>query len=192
MKLSIIQHPVLEPVSLTEAKNHLRIDHTEDDAAIGAMITAARQWVEQVTRRALVTQTLEVWFPKFARVLDLPRPPLQWVESVAYTAPDGTDDTVTTHRVIVPSESNGSVEQPDTGWPATIVAEDAVRIRYVAGYADTASPSAGVGNVPKPLKLAVLLVLGDLYEHREARLDAETYNNPTALALLAPYKEWAV
>lgn len=192
MKLSVITPPALEPVSLVEAKLHLRVEHTEDDDSIDAMITAARQWVEQVTRRALVTQTLEVWFPKFCRALELPRPPLQWVESVSYTAGDGTDGTVTDHRVIAPTESVGSVEQPEGGWPATIIADDAVRIRYVAGYADVGSPSAGVGGVPKPLKLAILLVLGDLYEHREARSDFETYGNPTAMALLSPYKEWTV
>ena len=53
----LVTAPAAEPLTLAEAKLHLRVDDTADDALIGALITAARQHAEHDTRRALVTQT---------------------------------------------------------------------------------------------------------------------------------------
>ena len=40
MSLTILSPPAQEPVSLQEAKDHLRITHTDEDAVIGALIAA--------------------------------------------------------------------------------------------------------------------------------------------------------
>jgi len=53
--------PALEPVSLTEAKLHLRIDTTAEDVLISSLIKAARQYCENYQRRAYITQTWELW-----------------------------------------------------------------------------------------------------------------------------------
>lgn len=42
-----------EPVSLDDAKAHLRVMHAQDDALIDGQITSAREWLEQVTGLAL-------------------------------------------------------------------------------------------------------------------------------------------
>lgn len=57
--LERILEPELEPVTLAEMRQHLRIfaDITSDDDQISALITAAREWVEDYTGRALVDQT---------------------------------------------------------------------------------------------------------------------------------------
>lgn len=58
----LVTGPSEEPVSLAEAKLHLRVDDNADDALISALIVAARQHAENDTRRALVTQTWrQVW-----------------------------------------------------------------------------------------------------------------------------------
>lgn len=51
--LSTITPATEEPVTLAEAKAHLRVTHAEDDALIGRLITGAREIVEQHTGRAL-------------------------------------------------------------------------------------------------------------------------------------------
>ena len=61
----LVTAPTEEPVSLAEAKLHLRVDDNADDALIAALITAARQHAENDTRRALVTQTWRLALDQF-------------------------------------------------------------------------------------------------------------------------------
>ena len=92
----VITAPVGEPVSISDAKTHLRIDLSDDDALLGAYITAARQKYEELTWRALRTQTLgqrlALW-PSCDHIA-LRRPPLQSVTSVTYTDSDGNAGTL--------------------------------------------------------------------------------------------------
>ncbi|WP_096232267.1 head-tail connector protein [Thermoanaerobacterium sp. RBIITD] len=59
MNLILIEGPELEPVSLEEAKLHLRVDGTEEDALISALISTAREFCESFTGRSLALQTFE-------------------------------------------------------------------------------------------------------------------------------------
>lgn len=65
MAIQIVATPAAEPVSLIEAKAHLRVDFTDDDLLIGALLTAARQHAETITRRALVTQQWKMTADQF-------------------------------------------------------------------------------------------------------------------------------
>lgn len=51
--LTIETPAAFEPVSLTEAKNYLRVEISDDDVLIGDLITAAREAVEAFTGRSL-------------------------------------------------------------------------------------------------------------------------------------------
>src|SRR6516164_5390111 len=55
--------PLVEPISLAQAKSFLRVDFSTDDALISALITAARELVEIHTSRTMVNtgyiQTLD-------------------------------------------------------------------------------------------------------------------------------------
>jgi len=57
--LKLVTPPAVEPVTLDEAKAHLRLDSNEDDTYVSALIAAARERVELFLRRALITQTFE-------------------------------------------------------------------------------------------------------------------------------------
>lgn len=195
MNLSVITRPVLEPVTLAEARLHCRVTHTSEDALITGLITAARENVEQYLRRALVTQTLEYKIPKFSERIYLPRPQLQYVVSVKYLDVDAAEQTLASTYWVAhaPTEGAGYLQRsPLSIWPATALRDDSVRIRYVAGYPDTASPSSGSGGVPKSIKQAILLYIGDLWENREAQAETLLTENRTVLALLAPYRDYTV
>jgi len=61
MSLTLNTPPAAEPVTLADAKAHLKVDSTDDDALIASLITAARARAEWHTGRALVTQSWTLW-----------------------------------------------------------------------------------------------------------------------------------
>lgn len=199
-----------EPVSLTEAKNHLRVDTSAEDSYINGLIMAARQHVEEITRRALITQTWEFNLDDFPlsklvdmpwseylefrnRAILLPRPPLQSVTSVQYVDSDGSTKTLdaSVYRVDTKSEPARLTEAEGETWPTTDHVTNAVTITYVAGYQpDDSSPPDEAANVPQPIKHATLLLIGHWYEHRE-QVNVGNIVTPmveAAHALLAPYR----
>lgn len=158
--------PAIEPVTLAETKAHLRVDTSDDDALITALITAAREYVEGASRRALITQTwrysLDSW-PEGDEI-ELPKPPLQSVSSVKYYADDGTEYTLSTFAYIVDTDSEpGRIALAyGESWPSlTLYPAGAIRITYVAGYGDAASA------VPQHLRQAILMLVAHWYENRE-------------------------
>lgn len=167
MALKLATGPAIEPVSLDEAKLHLRIDHSEEDTLIAGLIGAARRHIESaVLSRSLVTQTWELYLDRFPAksIIKLPRPPLQSVESIKYTLEGGTEVTFDASNYIVDnvSEPGRIVLKRDASWPADVLEPvNGVKVTFVAGYGDNPE------DVPDPIKQAMLLLIGDLYENRE-------------------------
>ena len=169
MSLKPVTPPAAEPVSLAEAKAHLRVDTSDDDALITSLIVAARQWCEGYQNRAYVTQTwdlvLDDWpadpCPDRVRV---PLPPLQSVASLKYTDADGVQATMpaTDYLVDVASQPGRLVLAYGKVWPTvTLRPAAAIEVRFTAGYGLAVA-------VPETVKQAIKLLVGHLYEHREA------------------------
>src|SRR5437660_8133399 len=61
----LLSGPAVEPLTLADAKQFIRVEHNDDDDVIAALIAGARIHVETQTRRALITQswrlTRDVW-----------------------------------------------------------------------------------------------------------------------------------
>lgn len=170
MALRLITVPSVEPVTLTEAKAHLRVDHTADDTLISAYIAAARTDCEEWTARAFVTQTWELVLDEFpVDEIMLPRPPLQSVTSIKYDDGNGIEQTLAVDQYTVDNVSQpGWVVPVLSGWPSsTFEGINSVRIRYVAGYLNADSPADLTANIPQSIKSAILLQVGRLYENRE-------------------------
>jgi uncharacterized phiE125 gp8 family phage protein len=191
MPLSLITPPAEEPVTLLEAKGHLRVDHSTDDGLIEIQIAAARQLIEAVTGRALVTQTWRLdlsAFPAEPEPIVLPRAPTASLTSVQYLDTNGTLTTLDAANYLLLADSGPTAGPaqlvPAYGvlWPATREQPNAVRITFVAGYGLAVA-------VPPPLKAAILLHVGDLYANREAATaGTEIAVNPTVDRLTAPYR----
>jgi uncharacterized phiE125 gp8 family phage protein len=156
-------------VSLEEAKAHLRIDTADADDELEALIPAATAFIENETRQSLVDSTFLLALDSFpaGRTIRLPRPPLKSVESVKYLDADGAHQTLspslyTVDAVTMPGRI---VLHGGESWPATADQANAVEIRFTAGYGDVTD------DVPRLLRQGVLLMLGHMWEHREAATD---------------------
>lgn len=161
MSYKLITGPLTEPVSLAEAKLHLKIDSdTTDDNLISLLITAAREQAEMYTRRAFIAQTWELQEDCFegGEIL-LEKTPVQSVTSIKYYDTNGVEQTLSTsvYGLNQADEPNEVYLKYGMVWPVVRGEENDVKIRFVAGYS----------TVPASVKAAMLLIIGHLYENRE-------------------------
>ena len=165
--LTLVTAPEVEPVSLTDAKLHLRVDVSDDDDLITALVQATREQAEAFTRRALITQTWELVLDAFpsSSTIAVPLPPLQSVSSIKYKVDGGTEYTFSSDSYVVDTDSEPGriVLEDGAAWPGdTLYEAAAVRVRFVAGYGEAAS------DVPESIRAGMKLLLGHFYENREA------------------------
>jgi uncharacterized phiE125 gp8 family phage protein len=177
--LVLVTPPAEEPVSLDEMKQHLRVDIMEDDLLIESLITTAREYVEMFTRRQLVTAEWGLTLDEWPACIRPPRPPLMGVMTLAYTDSAGQPQTLdpARYQVDMSREPGRILPAHGTSWPAVQPGPGAVQLLYQAGY------GAAV-DVPHTFKAAIKLVVGDLYEHREARDEEKFPENMTVCRLL--------
>ena len=186
MALKVITAPAAEPLTLAEAKAHLRVDGIDEDGYITALIVAARQGAESITGRALMAQTLELAMDAFPGQIVIPRPPLASVTSITYVDESGVTQTLAPSAYAVNSHAQPAMVDPAYGttWPATRSQANAVLVRYVAGYAAAA-------DVPQEIKQWMLLRIGMLFENRESVAAGVQFSAlPFVDSLLAPYRVW--
>ena len=166
------------PVTLTAARQHLRLLTNDDDGIVGDILIAACEHVEEYLQRQLVTATWVLELGGFpAGDIDLPRPPFGEVEAFIYTDDDGDEHDVEGYAAYV-SNGIGRLVAPAAGWPS---GAKSVRVEYEAGY-------GGSADVPAGIKHAVLLALSDLYEHTEAQTERPLAENAALARLLAPFR----
>ncbi len=177
MSLTLITPPALEPVTLAEAKAHLKLDTAAEDTLIASLIAAARARAEWHTGRALVTQGWTLWLDAWPHeaIAEIPLPPLQAVTAVALHAPDNVRTALETsaYRVDTASEPGRLVFEME---PPVLRRFNAVEIAFTAGYGSA---------VPAAVKEAVLEIVAELYTHRG---DEDGACGLAAQALLAPYR----
>lgn len=163
--LYLVTEPAYEPVTVEEVKDHLRIDITTDDTLISNMITAARQYCEEIQGRAYLTQTWDWYMDDFPKTpIDVPYPPLQSVTHIKYTDTDDTETEVDSddYRVDIYSEPGRINLAYGESWPSTTLKTiNGVVIRFVAGW-------TGANKVKERTKIAIKMLVGHLYENREA------------------------
>lgn len=163
--------PAVEPVTVAEAKAHLRVDTSDDDTYIGTLITAAREWCEQYLDRTLVSTQWVMRFDSFPYEIELPRPPISnsgttTAVSLTYTLGDDSTATLSTATYRVDRNSTpGVVRQLRAGsWPGNLDDYNAVSVTWWAGYGSAGS------SVPAAIRHAILLLVGHWYESRSTVL----------------------
>ncbi len=181
--------PADTPVSLEEAKAHLRVDHTDDDDVIKALIAAAVDHLDGWTGilgRSLVKQSLKQEFAGFG-CLRLQVGPVARVETISYFDSNNQSQTLPDTAFVKRTDARGSyVDLPPQGiWPSAYVRPDAVSVTYEAG-SDAAS-------VPAAIKTAIMLMVASWYRNREATSEGAAIELPIGVAaLLATYRRISV
>ncbi len=186
MRVVVITPPA-PVVAWAEADAHLKLDgNTDQQAEVEAMVAAATAHIDGPTGwlgRAIGVQTLEARFDGFDCDLRLPFPPVSSVTSVKYLDGDGVEQTLAADLY----DDFGGLLEPAFGgrWPTARRVREAVRVRYVAGYA----------TLPHPIRAAILLMVGDLYRNRgEAvigTISGQVAMSTTVTNLLAPFRVFA-
>lgn len=163
MGLRVKTAPANDAVELAEAMDHLGA-FDESEQQVRALIGAAQTRVETYLGRALITQTLVFTLDCFPWRIRLPRPPLQSVTHIKYMDPStSTLATVSSsdYRITTGDEPTRIEPTYGSSWPTPQPVTEAVEIEYVAGYGDDYS------SVPEDIRHAILLLVGEWYEHRE-------------------------
>lgn len=191
MSLTLVSAPSVEPITVAEAVNHLRLDSNVESATLERLIEAARLSAEEYTRRAFITQTWDWRLDAFPRCAswEIPKAPLQSITSIKYIDDTGTEQTWSSSSYDV-SVAAGPHALPGRvalaygiSYPSTRYQIDAVTVRFVAGY--------GVASaVPAAIKQAMLLLIAEMFERRE-EVTIGTIQSPnmmSAARLLGPFR----
>lgn len=165
-----LTQPAVEPVSLSEAKTHLRVDTSTDDSYITALVKAAREWVEEYLDRSLVYTQWQVKADLFPVEFEVPRPPVATAGTftavtLTYASTDGTTKTVAGANYRVDRDATPAVVRNiyNGTWPSDVIYDaNSVTLTFWAGY------GADATNVPQVIKHAILMLVGYWYERRMA------------------------
>ena len=176
--------PATEPLSLSDAKDHLRITDATEDSLITAYIVVARKWVENYCDRSIPSQTLKAYFDRFpydGKCILLPRSPAISITTVEYVDTDGNSQTwgSKNYTIDVINEPSRFDTDYNVSYPSTRSQNNAVTITYTAGYS----------TVPVDIVHALKMIVGQLYNNREGECPQQLYTPDLSVkALLAPYR----
>jgi len=164
-KYQITSQPATEPITLSEAREHLRNEGlTADDDYINTLIVTARKWVENYTSRALITQTwVQSWdeVPSGA-IFELAVNPLISITSFNYYDENATEQAYTTYQTDTQSEIATLCPNYNTTFPSIQLGRlNSINLTFVCGYGAAA-------DVPADIKHAMKILLGYFYDENRS------------------------
>lgn len=159
--------PAAEPVSLAEAKSQCRVDTSDEDTYISSLITAAREYMEEMLDISMITQTWEARYDVFPLwEIILPRSPMDSGSvTVTYRDEAGNDQTITSaagaFQVDYRATPGRIYPLYESVWPAVRGDENSVTVRWTAGY------GAAGSDVPAVIRQCCLLLVAHWFEMRQ-------------------------
>lgn len=168
-----------EPVTVSDARSHLRITDFDEDELLTRLIASAREWAETYMEKAIVAQTVTAYYDRLEQTMALPLGNATDIVNIKYLNGDKVEQTITTGFRLIPGTPN---KVYFTEVPENEPEIASVKIQYEAG-----------GTVNQRVSSGILMMVGDLYENREGQqLGQKFESNPTLTSLLKPLREFGL
>jgi uncharacterized phiE125 gp8 family phage protein len=164
-----ITEPTSEPLTVAEAKQHLRVEHSDDDSIIENLITSAREYVETYLDCTLMLTQYKMMLDMFPAHIELPKSPLSTVSGydsviLTYTTDTEIKITLSSTEYRVDAHAVPAVLRTNYGdsWPAHLADYNSIEVTFWAGYGSTSA------SVPQRIRNAMLMLITHLYENRSS------------------------
>jgi uncharacterized phiE125 gp8 family phage protein len=173
-----------EPITLAEARKHIRVDSPADDVLIEGYIVAAREWVEDYTGLVLSRREVTESVSGFTNPIKLRAWPIAADQPVSIAYRDRTGVGQTVANAVLRAASRPGTVYPAAGarWPDSNTVDGAIDVTVTAGFVDA-------GSIPQVLKQAMLVLLTAFYEDREGG-EMIAAAERSARSLCRRYKRW--
>jgi len=184
--VKVVTDSAIEPVTLSEMKDHLRVTSSDEDTLIESLITAARQAAEHYLSRSLISKTYEMTMDDWDTCINIPFPPLLSVESIKYDGTSSDDQTFASSNYTIETRMEpGRIKITGSTPQLKSNTNGRIRIRFKAGYGEN------ISDVPQAIRSAIKIIAATYFE--ESRQDvisgAPVYRVPMGHRfLLAAYK----
>jgi uncharacterized phiE125 gp8 family phage protein len=190
--LKRIAGPFVEPITLAETKQHLRVDIDADDSYIASLITAAREYCEDYLDRTLNHTQWQMKMDDFPQEIGMPRPPMvasgtATAVSVTYVENSlGGTTTLSLSQYRIDRDSTPGILRPLYGgsWPSHLSDENSLTVTWWGGY----GPSPG--DVPRVVRHAMLMLVATWYERRQAIDSVSATEVPIGAKALLDSARW--
>jgi uncharacterized phiE125 gp8 family phage protein len=176
--IKVLEWPVVEPVSLTEARQQVGLmpDQTEFDAFLLRAIATGRRLIERRLGLTLVATQYRATWQTAPAVLDLPAPPL--------LVDDDHDLVVTADEV----EVNATEYEVDSdAMPATVTFDAVPSGKVAAAYWAGVAPGT---EIEPTLKSALLMYVLHAFENRGILADGSAVELPQGFETLLAASSW--
>lgn len=176
--------PAVEPISLAEAKTHLRVTHSDDDIYISTLIISARRLVEQTYELCLLQQNWSAFIDCWPAdgIYDVPLSPVQSIVDIKIYGDDDVAATLDHAHYLLDAVSRPArvVLRQGRSFPIPGRKINGIEVKFTAGFGIAATA------VPEPIKQALLIIVSDWYA---ARGDVDAGEFPlSARSLLTTYR----
>lgn len=176
------------PVTVTEVKQHIRVEHTDDDTYIQSLIEAATDFCEKKVDRYFINTRLKATWDYFPVEIRLPKPPIYRTNPafiVTYKDSDQNEVLLQSTEFRIDYDEPGVLRPNYAGtWPSAISDVNSVTVQWNAGYGGTGT------EVPIGVRHAVLMLAGHLYERRLAYDNIASHEVPMGVNALLMANSW--
>lgn len=181
MTVEITGTPDLDSIiTVAQLKEHLRVDHTDEDTLIEALRDAAIAWIEDVCNTRLGDVSAVGYIDYFYNVR-FPIGPINSIASVTYLDTANATQTLPAAKYWFDIKTKSARITFDNTPDLYDDTFNAVQVNMTVGYAEA--------DIPQPLVHAIRLLVGHLYENRQTVTGFKMHELPLGIySIISPYR----